>query len=80
MRFYTEEEIQDVLQVSRRQAKALMRTSGFPSIRIGRTINVDSISSDVDVKKLAKEVSNTVMNDYSKYMRKDMMKLTGRNR
>lgn len=44
------------------------------------TINVDSISSDVDVKKLAKEVSNTVMNDYSKYMRKDMMKLTGRNR
>lgn len=44
------------------------------------TINVDTISSDVDVKKLAKEVSNTVMNDYSKYMRKDMMKLTGRNR
>lgn len=43
-------------------------------------VNVESINSDVDIKKLAKEVSNTVMNDYSKYMRKDMMKLTGRNR
>lgn len=41
MRFYTEEELQDVLQVGKRQAKALMRTSGFPSIRIGRSYRVE---------------------------------------
>lgn len=41
MRFYTEEELQEVLQVSKRQAKALMRTSGFPSIRIGRSYRVE---------------------------------------
>ena len=41
MRFYTEEELQEVLQVGKRQAKALMRTSGFPSIRIGRSYRVE---------------------------------------
>lgn len=41
MRFYTEEELQEVLQVSRRQAKALMRTAGFPSVRIGRSYRVE---------------------------------------
>ena len=41
MRFYTEEELQDILQVGKRQAKALMRTSGFPRIRIGRNYRVE---------------------------------------
>lgn len=41
MRFYKEEELQEVLQVGKRQAKALMRTSGFPSIRIGRSYRVE---------------------------------------
>lgn len=41
MRFYTEEELQEVLQVSKKQAKALMRTPGFPSIRIGRNYRVE---------------------------------------
>ena len=44
------------------------------------TINVDSISNDVDINDIAKKVSATVREDYSKYMKKDMMKLIGRNR
>lgn len=40
MRFFTDEELKDILQISLKQAKALMRTDGFPSIRIGRSYRV----------------------------------------
>lgn len=61
MRFYTEEELQDVLQISRRQSKALMRTDGFPSIRIGRSYRVEE-SAVMDWMKQTKRVRL----DYSK--------------
>ena len=37
----TEEDLQNILKISPKQAKALMRTEGFPSIKIGRQYRVE---------------------------------------
>lgn len=41
MRFYTAEDLQQIMQIGHKQAEALMRTDGFPSIRIGRSYRVE---------------------------------------
>lgn len=41
MRFYTEEDLQELLQISNKQARALMRNEAFPSIKIGRNYRVE---------------------------------------
>lgn len=41
MRFYTAEELQQILQLGEKQTKALMRAEGFPSIRIGSSYRVE---------------------------------------
>lgn len=41
MTFYTADELQEILKIGSRQARALMRTSGFPSIKIGREYRVE---------------------------------------
>lgn len=40
MNILTTEDIQNMLKISPKQAKALMRTEGFPSIKIGREYRV----------------------------------------
>lgn len=40
MNILTTENLQDILQLSDKQAKALMRTKGFPSFKIGREYRV----------------------------------------
>ena len=44
MKFLTTEDIQEILQLNSRQARALMRTEGFPSIKIGREYRVEEDS------------------------------------
>lgn len=41
MKIYTESELQELLQISEKQAKALMRTAGFPSFKIGSQRRVE---------------------------------------
>lgn len=41
MKFYTDEDLQEIFQIGWKQAKALMRAEGFPSIRIGRSYRVE---------------------------------------
>lgn len=41
MRFYTAEDLQQIMQIGHKQAEALMRTEEFPSIRIGRSYRVE---------------------------------------
>ena len=41
MNFLTTTDIEELLKLSHRQAKALMRTDGFPRIQIGREYRVD---------------------------------------
>ena len=41
MNILTVEELKDVLKITEKKAKALMRTDGFPSIRIGREYRVE---------------------------------------
>lgn len=41
MNFLTTEEVQNILKLNTKQAKALMRTDGFPSIKIGREYRVE---------------------------------------
>lgn len=41
MNILTVEELKDVLKISEKQAKALMRTKEFPSIKIGREYRVE---------------------------------------
>lgn len=41
MNILTVEELKDVLKITEKKAKALMRTEGFPSIRIGREYRVE---------------------------------------
>lgn len=41
MKFYTTTELQELLKLSDKQAKALMRTEDFPSIKIGRAYRVE---------------------------------------
>lgn len=61
MRFYTAEELSDMLQISLKRAKILMRTEGFPSIRIGSAYRVEE-------EALSRWVSQTksVKLDYNK--------------
>ena len=40
MNVLTTEELQDILKLNPKQAKALMRTDGFPSVKIGREYRV----------------------------------------
>ena len=40
MKFYTAEDLQQIMQIGHKQAEALMRAEGFPSIRIGRSYRV----------------------------------------
>ena len=40
MKFYTAEDLQQIMQIGHKQAEALMRVEGFPSIRIGRSYRV----------------------------------------
>lgn len=40
MTVYTITELQELLKLNPKQAKALMRTDGFPSIKIGREYRV----------------------------------------
>ncbi|MEE3352385.1 MAG: helix-turn-helix domain-containing protein [Saccharofermentanaceae bacterium] len=39
--FYTEEEIREMLSLGEKQTRALMRTEGFPSIKIGKVYRVE---------------------------------------
>ena len=41
LNIFTTEDIQNILKISPKQAKALMRTDGFPSIKIGREYRVE---------------------------------------
>ena len=41
MNFLTEDDIKDILKLNNRKTKALMRTEGFPSIRIGQEYRVE---------------------------------------
>lgn len=41
MNILTTEDLQNTLKISPKQAKALMRTDGFPSIKIGREYRVE---------------------------------------
>ena len=41
MKIYTEEDLQDILQLSQKQIKALMRVNEFPSVKIGRSYRVE---------------------------------------
>ena len=41
MTVYTITELQELLKLNPKQAKALMRTDGFPSIKIGREYRVE---------------------------------------
>lgn len=40
MNILTTEDIQNILKISPKQSRALMRTEGFPSIKIGREYRV----------------------------------------
>lgn len=40
MNILTEQEVQELLKLNNRQTKALMRTAGFPSFKIGREYRV----------------------------------------
>ena len=40
MKVYTEQELQELLNLSPRQTKALMRAEGFPSVKIGSVYRV----------------------------------------
>ena len=44
MNFLTEDDIKDILKLNNRKTKALMRTEGFPSIKIGREYRVEEQS------------------------------------
>ena len=56
MKFLTTEDIQEILQLNSRQARALMRTEGFPSIKIGREYRVeeDSFTNWIETTKEVK--------------------------
>lgn len=41
MVFYTENDLKEMLHISVKKAKALMRVDGFPSIKIGNTYRVE---------------------------------------
>jgi excisionase family DNA binding protein len=41
MTVYTEEDLRELLQIGARQARALVRTDGFPAFKIGRSYRVE---------------------------------------
>jgi len=41
MNVLTTEDLQNILKLNPKQAKALMRTEGFPSVKIGREYRVE---------------------------------------
>lgn len=41
MNVLTTEELQDILKLNPKQTKALMRTEGFPSVKIGKVYRVE---------------------------------------
>ena len=41
MKIYTEKDLQEILQLSQKQTKALMKVNGFPSVKIGRNYRVE---------------------------------------
>ena len=41
MTFFTTSELQELLKLNEKQARALMRTEGFPSVKIGREYRVE---------------------------------------
>lgn len=45
-RFYSIKEIQEIFGFSRSKALSLVKTHGFPTIRIGRSYYVDSLKLD----------------------------------
>ena len=61
MNILTTEEVQDLLKLNNRQAKALMRTDGFPTIKMGREQRV----SEDDLMKWIGAKPNIKL-DYSK--------------
>lgn len=44
MKFYTADELQEMLKLTPKQAKALIHTEGFPSVKIGREYRVEEES------------------------------------
>lgn len=52
MNIFTTEDIQNILKISPKQAKALMRTEGFPAFKIGREYRVteDDLMSWIGAK------------------------------
>lgn len=61
MTFYTITELQELLKLNPKQAKALMHTDGFPSIKIGREYRVEE-----DMLRQWLNVPNEFPLDYSK--------------
>lgn len=61
MNILTTEDIQNLLKISSKQAKALMRADGFPSIKIGREYRVEEQS----LLEWMKETKSVKL-DYSK--------------
>lgn len=61
MNILTTEDLKEVLKITERRAKALMRSEGFPSIRIGRDYRVEE---DALMEWL--KTTKSVKLDYSK--------------
>lgn len=61
MNILTTEDLQEVLKLTERRAKALMRSEGFPSVRIGRDYRVEEDALMEWLKK-----TKSVKLDYSK--------------
>lgn len=57
----TTKEVQEILQLNDRQARALMRTASFPSFRIGREWRIAEDALDAWIAKRPK-----IKLDYSK--------------
>ena len=41
MAFYTEKDIQEILQLGKKKTHALFQTEGFPAIKIGRDYRIE---------------------------------------
>lgn len=61
MKFLTTEDLQGILQLNNRQAKALIRTEGFPSIKIGKEYRVEEEAFSKWI-----ESTRTIKLDYTK--------------
>ena len=61
MYFYTTEELEELLKISPKQAKALVRMEGFPGIRIGQGYRVEQSALSEWLKD-----NKTIKLDYSR--------------